>query len=310
MGMSAPVPLPSLSAVRVFEAVARRMSFTRAAEELGMTQAAVSYQIKALEDRLGQPVFERRGREIALTRAGERLAGASTEAMTLLRNAFADLQASAEGVLAITALVTFTATWLVPRLGRFQLDNPQLAVRLDTSPRLIDLLHEDFDVGIRAGKGEWPGLVAHKLLPSVYTPLCTPELWERLGRPSRPDQLRGAPLIGMREDWERWFEAAGAELPSAEIGPKVGYDSQHFDVTAAVAGQGVALASPIFFAPEVAAGRLVRPFATVCTEGHWYWLVYPHARRQSPKIRLFRDWLLSELAADEAAQTEALAAVC
>ncbi|HEX8232959.1 MAG TPA: transcriptional regulator GcvA [Caulobacteraceae bacterium] len=308
--MTAAAPLPSLSAVRVFEAVARRLSFTRAAEELGMTQAAVSYQIKGLEDRLGQPVFERRGREIALTRAGERLAGASTEAMTLLRNAFADLQTKAEGVLAVTALTTFSATWLVPRLGRFQLENPQIAVRLDTSARLVDLLHEDFDIAIRAGKGEWPGLAAHKLLPSVYTPLCTPELWERLGRPERPQDLRGAPLIGMREDWENWFAAAGSELPAAEIGPRVGYDSQHFDVTAAVAGQGVALASPIFFAPEVAAGRLVRPFATVCTEGHSYWLVYPHARRTSPKIRLFRDWLLGELAADEAAQAEAAASAC
>lgn len=305
-----PTPLPSLSTVRVFEAVARRLSFTRAAEELGMTQAAVSYQIKALEDRLGQPVFERRGREIALTRAGERLAGASTEAMTLLRNAFADLQTKAEGVLAVTALISLSAAWLVPRLGRFQLDNPRLAVRLDTSARLIDLLHEDFDVGIRAGMGEWPGLTAHKLFPSLYTPLCTPRVWERLGAPAEPEHLRTAPLIGIREEWERWFSAAGADVPAIEIGPRVGYDSQQFDVTAALAGQGVALASPIFFAPEIAAGRLLRPFPTVCSEGHHYWLAYPHARRAAPKIKLFRDWLLAEVASDEAARTETARAAC
>src|SRR5688500_17050166 len=130
MAENRPAPLPSLSAVRVFEAVARRMSFTRAAEELGMTQAAVSYQIKALEDRLGQPVFRRLGRDIQLTRAGERLSTAATEAIALMRNAVADVTSSGEGVLSITCLHTLAVTWLVPRLGAFQLANPGLAVKL------------------------------------------------------------------------------------------------------------------------------------------------------------------------------------
>ena len=138
--MSDPLASVPLSAIRVFEAAARLGSFTRAAAELGMTQAAVSWQVKALEQRLDQPLFRRLPREVALTPAGERLARAASEAMTVLRSAFADLSASSDGVLSITTLQTFASQWLAPRVGGFQLANPGVAVRFDTSSRLVDLM--------------------------------------------------------------------------------------------------------------------------------------------------------------------------
>ena len=301
MSETRPTPLPSLTAVRVFEAVARRLSFTRAAEELGMTQAAVSYQIKGLEERLGQPVFLRLGREIQLTRAGERLSAAATEAMSLLRNAVADITASGEGVLAITCLHTLAVTWLVPRLGAFQLANPGVAVKLDTSSRLIDLAHEDFDVGLRAGSGDWPGIEAKFLFPSLFTAFCSPALCDRL-KLTEPKQLLDAPLIGEREDWEAWFSAAGLDYPESAGPPSIRYDVQQYDVAAALAGQGVALASPIFFEPEVEAGRLIRPFDITISGVGDYYLAYPESRRRSPKITAFRDWLLKAVAEDPAVQ--------
>jgi LysR family glycine cleavage system transcriptional activator len=300
------VPLPSLAAVRVFEAVARRLSFTRAAEELGMTQAAVSYQIKGLEERIGTPVFLRLGREIRLTRAGERLAAAATEAMALLRNAVADISTSGEGVLSVTCLHTFAVTWLVPRLGSFQLANPGVAVRLDTSVRVVDLIHEDFDIGLRAGRGEWPGLEARFLFPGVFTPLCTPEMAASLGELAKPSQLLDAPLIGDHSEWEAWLAAAGHHYPQAKLRPALRYEVQQYDVAAALAGQGIAMASPIFFAPEIAAGRLVQPFDIDVAGEVSYWMVWPEARRRSPKIAAFRDWLLKAVA-DDAAVQKALA---
>jgi LysR family transcriptional regulator, glycine cleavage system transcriptional activator len=296
------VPLPSLGAIRVFEAVARRMSFTRAAEELGMTQAAASYQIKALEERLGTPVFRRLGREIQLTRAGERLALAATEAMGLLRNAVAEVAGAGDGVLAVTCLHTFAVTWLVPRLGSFQLANPGLAVRLDTSVRIIDLVHEDFDIGLRAGMGDWPGLEATFLFPGVFTPLCTPQIAAELGGLTDPRQLLDAPLIGDRSEWEAWLAAAGLDYPEGSGRPTMAYEVQQYDVAAAAAGQGVAMGSPIFFAADIAAGRLVQPFdINVAGEGG-YWLVHAQSRRRSPKITAFCEWLLKAVADDPSVQ--------
>jgi LysR family glycine cleavage system transcriptional activator len=161
------IPLPPLAAIRCFEAAARHQSFTRAAEELGMTQAAVSYQIKLLEDRVGGPLFIRGTRGVTLTEMGRQLAPSITEAFAQLRGAFSLLRETAENVLNITALETFTTNWLVPRLGSFQVAHPEIAVRLDASGRIVDFTREEFDVGIRSGDGKWPGLVSHGLLSAA-----------------------------------------------------------------------------------------------------------------------------------------------
>lgn len=293
----AAIPLASL---RVFEAAARLNSFTKAAQELGMTQAAVSWQIKALEGRLNQSLFHRLPREVRPTEAGERLARAATEAMALLRRALLDLTEADRGVLSITTLATLATQWLAPRLGGFQLAHPELAVRLDTAPHVVDLNREGFDVGIRSGTGEWPGVEAVKVMPSVFTPLCSPRCRDRLGL-AEPRDLLKAPRIGLEKEWAVWFAAAGVSA-EGQAPSRLRADYQALEVAAALGDQGVALASPILFAREIEAGLLVRPFdlAVELIPGYAYWLCWPEGRRRVPKVARFRDWLLAEAAADPA----------
>ena len=282
-----------LSALRTFDAAARLKSFTAAASELGVTQAAVSWQIKALEQRLGQPLFRRMPREVALTLAGERLARATAEAMRLLRGAIADLTEEGDWVLSITTAESLASQWLAPRLGAFQLAHPKLAVRLDTGPRIADLGREGFDVAIRSGSGEWPGLESLYLFPSSVTPLCTPEVRDALGGLARPEDLANAPLIGLDAAWTDWFAAAGvSERPASAVGRLIA-DLQVLEVASALAGRGVALGSPILFAAEIAQGRLVRPFEVVVNQAAGFWLAYPAERRRVRKIAAFRDWVIA-----------------
>ena len=281
--MADPLAGIPLASIRVFEAAARLKSFTRAAEELGMTQAAVSWQIKALEGRLGPSLFRRLPREVQPTESGERLSRAATEAMTLLRRAVSDLTEADEHILSLTTLATLAAQWLAPRLGAFQLANPGLAVRLDTNPALLDLSRESFDVGIRSGYGDWPGLESQLLMPSVFTPLCSPAVAERL-RLTGPGDLLEAPRIGLEKEWAAWFAAAGVDAGTRPA--------------SRLADQGVALASPILFAREIRTGLLVRPFPQTVAFHTGYFLVWPEGRRRSPKIKRFRDWLMEQAEAD------------
>lgn len=296
--MADPLAGIPLASIRVFEAAARLRSFTRAAEELGMTQAAVSWQIKALEGRLGQSLFRRLPREVVPTEGGERLSRAATEAMALLRRALSDLTEADEHILSITTLATLATQWLAPRLGAFQLANPGLAVRLDTNPSVLDLGREGFDVGVRSGHGEWAGMESQLLMPSVFTPMCSPAMAERL-KLTEPADLLDAPRIGMEKEWADWFCAAGLS-DGVRPGTKLTADYQVLEVAAALGDQGVALASPILFARELAAGMLVRPFRQMVSFHTGYYLVWPEDRRRSPKIRRFRDWLVAQADADPA----------
>lgn len=286
--------LPPLPAIRAFEAAARLGSFTRAADELHMTQAAVSYQIKQLEQRLGLGLFHRQPRQVVLTPAGHRLAPAVLDAFKQLRTAFAQAIERVETELAITALPTIAAAWLVPRLGAFQLAHPRLAVRLDTAVELVDLNRGEFDVGIRIGAGEWPGLDADFLLPSLFTPLCSPALRERLRTPA---DMLALPRFGRERWWRAWFAAAGLADADLTAKPGVELDVEQHAVTAAIAGHGVALSSPLFFEQDIAAGRLLQPFELVVRDQRDYWLTYPTTLRTSEKIRAFRAWLLAQAAA-------------
>lgn len=285
--------LPPLPAVRAFEAAARLGSFTRAAAELHMTQAAVSYQIKQLEERLGLRLFQRQPRQVVLTPAGQRLATAVIDAFQRLNQAFEHLHERAETELAITALPTIAVAWLVPRLGAFQLAHPRIAVRLDTGVPLLDLEQDEFDVGIRIGAGEWPGTRADLLLPSLFTPLCSPALRERLRTPA---DLLALPRFGRERWWREWFVAAGIADADLATKPGMDLDVEQHAVASAIAGHGVAISSPIFFEPELAAGRLLQPFDLVMRDARDYWLAYPAARADSGKIRAFRDWLLDQAA--------------
>ena len=297
--MSDPLTSVPLSSLRVFEAAARLKSFTRAAESLGMTQAAVSWQVKALEQRLGLTLFRRLPREVALTEPGERLARAATEAMQLLRRALTDLRDADDGVLSITTLATLASQWLAPRLGAFQVANAGLAVRVDTSSQLLDLERDNFDIGIRAGAGDWPGLESARLMPGVFTPLCTPELATALDL-TDPSRLVDALRIGDDKEWAAWFAAAGVRAGAPPRAVRLRADFQALEVAAALGGQGVALASPILYAREIAAGILVQPFPDLVELSPGYWVAWPADRRRSPKIARFRDWLIAAAADDPA----------
>ena len=177
------------AAIRAFEAAARHASFTKAAEELGMTQAAVSYQIKVLEERVGVPLFLRRPRQVVLTEAGRRLAPAVTEAFALMSEAYAAVRTGAQGTLVISTIQTFGSNWLARHLGSFQIAHPSIAVRLDTSSHMVDFAREEVDVGIRSGGGKWPGLAVHMLFRADFTPMLSPKLADSIGGVKEPADL-------------------------------------------------------------------------------------------------------------------------
>lgn len=285
--------LPPMTSIRAFEAVARHLSFTRAAEELGMTQAAVSYQIKMLEERVGMPLFVRKTRQITLTEIGARLAPDVSQAFDILRTAFADTRDRTDTTLGITTVPLFANHWLAQNLGQFQLAHPQLAVRIDADVRVVDLLAEDFDVGIRGSIGVAPGLVGHRLVGADFSPLVSPMLVDQFGPLRQPSDLLKLPMVDATEPWAQvWFEQAGVPGYSGEGRPNITFGSQTMQAAAAVAGLGVAFLTPAFYTDHIAAGRLVQPFDLLASDGHSYWLVYPESRRNAPKIRAFRDWLL------------------
>ncbi len=298
--------IPPLSAVRVFEAAARHENFTRAAEELAMTQAAVSYQIKLLEERLGVPLFRREKKRVALTDAGRRAAGETGRAFDMLDAAFAALRAEDETTLTVTTSYTFAGTWFAWRLGAFQIANPEMAVRLLTDDALVDFASDDVDIGVRTGLGAWPGLASHLLLQINFTPMCSPDFLERHGGDKlTPADLPKIPRIGPDDPWwPHWLGEAGLEVPSnlAQGGIRLGYQAN--EGQAAMAGQGMAMLTPFFWRRELAEGRLVQPFGQVSTRGWGYWLVYAEHRRWVPKIKRFRDWMLAEVQRDMEALTE------
>jgi LysR family glycine cleavage system transcriptional activator len=292
--------------MRCFEAAARRQSFTRAADELGMTQGAVSYQMKLLEERLGVLLFLRGPRGVALTEAGRRLAPAVTVAFARILAALDAIGYSAEGVLSLSATNTFALNWLARRLGIFQLAHPQITLRLHISGRPIDFTREEVDIEIRTGAGQWPGLAVHRLMEDEYTPMLSPRLLNKIGPLGRPADLLNVPLIDPADPWwKNWFAAAGVEAPDLSGQTEMRFGVQNLAAQSALAGQGVALLTPVFFSTELAEGRLVQPFPLVQSAGHSYWLVCLQARRDKPKIKAFRDWLLATIAADEASRLAA-----
>jgi LysR family glycine cleavage system transcriptional activator len=290
--------LPTLAAVRVFEAAARHENFTAAANELGMTQAAVSYQVKLLEERLGAPLFRREKRRVVLTDAGRKAAPPITRAFDAIDAAFGAIRADDEAVLTVSTSNTFANTWLAWRLGSFQMNHPEMAVRLLTSDALADFVSDDVDVAIRAGLGGWEELHEELLVRIDFTPMCSPGFLRRHG-PFEPEDLLRVPQISPHDPWwPFWLREAGVEVPDGP--PRVGVrlDSQAHEGHAAMAGQGIAMLTPFFWRNDLTEGRLVRPFDQVSTRGYAYWLCYPEARRSVPKIRRFREWLQAELARD------------
>ncbi|QKC84181.1 LysR family transcriptional regulator [Mesorhizobium sp. NZP2077] len=289
--------LPPLGAIRVFEAAARLGSFTKAAEELGMTQSAASYQIKVLEERAGTPLFIRKTRQIALTEAGQQLAPHATGAFSALADAWVATKGGASGVLSLTTMATFASNWLAVWLGTFQLMHPDLAVKVDTSSRLVDFGREGMDIGIRTGTGKWPDLIAHYLFKADYTPMLSPKLAESVGGIRQPEDLYKVPLCGPDDPWWKiWFEATGVPFDPARVIPGPALGGQAYDAMAALTDQAAAILTQNLYSALLAKGQLIKPFDIVGSDGDGYWLVHLESRRNVPKIKVFRDWVLAQTA--------------
>ncbi|AHE56108.1 LysR family transcriptional regulator [Sphingomonas sanxanigenens] len=282
-------PQLPLNALRAFEAAARHLSFTRAADELCVSQAAVSHQVKALEQRLGASLFRRLPRGLSLTDEGAAL-------VPVLRDSFdrigAVLDRFADGrfheVLTVGVVGTFAIGWLIPRLPAFQRANPLIDLRLLTNNNRVDLAGEGLDCAIRFGDGAWQGAEADHLLDAPFSPLCAPALARTLRTPA--DLARQTLLRSYRTDeWEGWFDAAGAAAPRVR-GPI--FDSSLAIAEAAARGAGVALLPVAMFERELADERLARPFAAEVSTGA-YWLVRLKSRPPSAALARFRDWLIA-----------------
>jgi LysR family glycine cleavage system transcriptional activator len=298
--------LPPLAAIRTFEAAGRLQNFSRAAEELGLTQAAVSYQIRQLEDRLGRALFVREKGRVRLSETGQRLLPAVTGAFASMGDAFAALGSDEADVLTIDAMATFGGTWLSGRIGGFQLAYPDLAVRMSMNNELIDFDATNVDVAIRVGRGHWPGLRADFLYRSHVTPICAPSFLEanHIERPA--DMLRVERLAPNDPWWAGWLAAAGIDTIPPRQRRGIELDSQLQEASAVQGGYGIALMTPLLWRAELDAGRLVRPFDALYQPGTAHYLVHRENRVGVRKIERFREWLHAELDKDRHLLPEAL----
>jgi LysR family glycine cleavage system transcriptional activator len=291
--------LPSLNGLRAFEAAARHLSFTNAASELNVTQTAISHQIRRLEEELGIRLFVRQNRALALTpEAREYLPG--------VRAAFNDLRLATDRllrkdndhVLTVSTLASLAAKWLLPRLAAFQEAHPGIDVRITTSTTLIDFKNGDVDAAIRYGRGQWPGLRADWLMADQLFPVCSPALLTG-NHPLRcPEDLKDHVLLhtsnANSDDWRLWLTAAG--LPTnLSTHPGVTFDLIFMTVQAAIDGIGVAMGRTSYVEADIAKGRLVVPFKITLPADAGFYLVYPEATADSPKLAAFRQWLVASV---------------
>jgi len=293
--------LPPLNALRAFEAAARHLSFTKAAEELHVTPAAVSHQIKALEDHVGTPLFRRRNRGLLLTDAGQLCLPGLTSGFDALADAMGKIDVRGEaGPLLVTTTPSLAGQWLVPRLERFHKARPEIDVRLHAGIDMVDLAAGDMDMAIRFGCGDYPGLQATRLFGANVVPVCAPTLLDGPVPLRVPGDLRHHTLLhdvwysenDTWADWRMWLAAARVDGVNAQAGPR--YSDTNLVIAAAIAGQGVALVVDVLVARDVEAGRLVKPFDVSLAVDFAYFIVSTPQAAKRPKVKAFRDWLLSE----------------
>jgi LysR family glycine cleavage system transcriptional activator len=303
---SDPAP-PSIAALRAFDAAARLSSFTAAADELGVTQSAVSHAIRDLEARLSVSLFRRDGRRLDLTDAGKRYAPFVREALAKLRAgelAVTD-PARRSRILTVSVSPSFAAKWLGPRIGEFAARHGDLDLRISATAQHVDFTDDEIDLAIRHGDGDWPALAAIRLCTEMWLPVCAPAL---AGKKLTPREIARSPLIHHRDDapWRRWFGAHGLE--AAQIPARgVTFSDMSLAIDAAVAGQGVALARSALAARDIIAGRLVCPTPIRELADFAYWIVRPKDRTRTRKVIRFTDWLRAEARAEEEALAEKLA---
>jgi len=297
--------LPPLNGLRAFEAAARHLSFSKAAQELNVTPGAISHQIKALEETVGQPLFHRRTRSLLLTEAGQRALPALREGFDQLAEGAAAMTRRADtGVLTISTSPSTAGRWLVPRLDRFYDAHPGIDIRLHATLDVVDFDRDGIDAAIRYGGGRYPGLDTTLLAEDMIAPVCSPALVDG-PRPLRtPDDLRHHHLIhtdigefsGIYPTWDMWLRAAGVTGIDTRRGSR--FMLSELAVQAAIEGQGVALGNQLIVDDDLAAGRLVKPFdpALQIRSDFAYYFVCPLGRRDDPQIAAFRDWLVDEAA--------------
>ena len=295
-----PRPLPPLNAVRAFEAAARHLSFSRAAEEFGVTPGAVSKQVLALEDFIGARLFERRSDGLTPTLEGRELAESLTPAFELMAGAFQRFSRlpPRSNVFRLSTVASLASQFIVPRLDRFEAQLPEIELEILTSDRLADLAREEIDLSIRFGGGAWDGLVSRELAPGRLTPVCAPNLLARHEDGDVASILAATRLIQVfpNNEWQTWAVATGAALPDAAAPFMV---MEHFLVAmqAAMAGQGTALLPEIIVRDQIAKGGLAR-FAAPIDWGQTFYLTHlPNADRR-PMLREVMDWLMAETQAD------------
>ncbi|OLL30999.1 transcriptional regulator [Burkholderia sp. SRS-W-2-2016] len=286
--------LPPLGALRAFEAAARHLSFTHAAEELCVTQAAISHQVRLLEQWLGIRLFERKGHSLKLTAQAKAYVRDLGSALDLMLAATERVRRRTDGPLRITVLPSFASRWLVPRLGRFLALHPEVDLRLTSSFSLWDGSGDNFDMGIRSGLGRWPGVKSDLIARETLSPLCSPAFARSAPPLKHPADLLGVRLLHdePKAAWRVWFEHAGVVGADLDYGLK--FDDASFVLQAALDGQGVALGRLTLAASDLQAGRLVQPFDIVIPNDYSYWLVYPRTVTDRADAMAFRSWVLAE----------------
>lgn len=294
--------LPGLPAFRTFEAAARSLSFSRAATQLGVTPAAVSSQIRALEDQLGVKLFVRTSRQVQLTAAGQILLAGVSDAFATLTRTVAQLSTADTNTLRVTCSASFAAKWLLPRLERFRQAQPGVDVVIDASDTVVDLDASGAALAIRFGRGVWPGTQADRLFEEFVFPVCSPALLQGPHPLRTPSDLRHHRLIHLEwqasgdtwPDWKSWLLAAGVSDVDASHGVRM--TSYALASQTAIAGHGVALGNTSLVGDDLASGRLVRPFAfsLKVAPDFAYYIVTPLGTADRPLVAAFRAWALAE----------------
>ena len=285
--------IPPLKSLRAFEAAGRHLSFTRAADELFVTQAAVSHQIKALEEFLGIQLFIRRNRKLLLTDEGQNYWPRIRDIFESLTVATEQVRAAvAGGSLTVSVIPTFATAWLIPRLMEFNKIHPDIDVRLKASDEQVDFLQEDVDIAIYYEKGDYPGMHSITLMNEHYTPLCAPSLLDGVKPLGKPEDLRFHTLLHDYDtsEWRRWLRQTGVKGIDLNSGPVFSHSSMVQQ--AATFGQGIAMGHLVLSQPDIAAGRLVQPFPFKLESEYSYDLVCPIEYAARPKVKAFADWIV------------------
>ena len=293
--------LPPLNALRAFEAAGRHLSFSKAAAELNVTPAAISQQVRALEDHLGMPLFRRLNRALLLTDAGQLGLPAVSEGFERLADAVDAIKGSEDSnALAVSVSPSVAAKWLMPRLDRFYREHPEVDLRIDATSTVADFGADGIDVAIRYGPGEYPGMRVDILMAEEVFPVCSPALLEGDAPLREVSDLARFPLLHLAwvsqdeswPDWRMWLAAAGYPEIDTTRGPR--FVQFGMAVEAAIKGMGVALGSTAVVADDLASGRLVKPFDLTLAPPFKYYLVCPERTADRPIIAAFRDWILRE----------------